>query len=213
MTTLDPTTAPGRTARNATPSDALAPTALARTGAVAGVLTALILLINAAKRAELLPTTDVTQLLAPFAQVFGIAFLAALYLAARGRSALLGRIGFGVSFMAMALLVGVEFVVNLVFAQQTGPEIQALQDGPLGTALVVASVLFLLGTVTLAVALVSRGEAPAVPMIGYALGGTVVSLRAFVPEVALQIGLVLMAVSISALAIWLWRRAATRQAA
>jgi hypothetical protein len=40
----------------------------------------------------------------------------------------------------------------------------------------------------------------------YAIGAVPVALRAFVPEVALDLGLVTMAVGISWLAIWLFNR-------
>ena len=67
---------------------------LYRIGAAAGFGSAVILLINAAKRAEVIPTSAFTQLVAPLAQILGLALVTALYLAF-GRRA--GTFGLGVS--------------------------------------------------------------------------------------------------------------------
>ena len=92
------------------------PSTLQRIGAVAGCGTAVILLINAAKRADVIPTTALTQLVAPLAQIL------------------------------------------------------------------------------------------ALPLVLYAVGAVPVALRAFVPEAALDLGLVTMAVGVGWLAIWLFNR-------
>ncbi|TDB73886.1 hypothetical protein E1182_20285, partial [Micromonospora sp. KC721] len=105
------------------------------------------------KRAEVIPTTDATQLIAPLAQVFAVALVTALFIAYGRSSGLLGTIGFALNFVALAALVGVEFVINLVFAHLPSPTIAELRAGPLGIALTVASVLFLLGTWTFVAAL------------------------------------------------------------
>jgi hypothetical protein len=57
------------------------PTTLYRIGAGSGVGSALILLVNAVKRAEVIPTSTITQLVAPLAEILALAFVAALYLA------------------------------------------------------------------------------------------------------------------------------------
>ena len=45
---------------------------LYRLASIAGLGSALILLVNAAKRSSLIPTSDLTQLLAPFAEVLAL---------------------------------------------------------------------------------------------------------------------------------------------
>jgi hypothetical protein len=49
-------------------------------------------------------------------------------------------------------------------------------------------------------------EVPTAPLVLYAAGVVPISLRAFVPEVALDLGLVTLAVGISWLAVWLFNR-------
>jgi hypothetical protein len=49
-------------------------------------------------------------------------------------------------------------------------------------------------------------EVPTTPLVLYAVGAVPVSLRAFVPEAALDLGLVTLAVGIGWLAIWLFHR-------
>ena len=51
------------------------PSTLHRIAAVAGGGSAAILLINAAKRAEVIPTSAFTQLIAPLAQILALAFV------------------------------------------------------------------------------------------------------------------------------------------
>lgn len=99
-----------------------------------------------------------------------------------------------------------EFVINLVFADLPDHTIEALRDGTLGVALAVASVSFLLGTRAYVAATLRRREVSTGPLVLYAIGALPVSLRAFVPEVALDLGLVTLAVGIGWLAIWLFHR-------
>jgi len=49
-------------------------------------------------------------------------------------------------------------------------------------------------------------QVPTAPLVLYAVGAVPVSLRAFVPEAALDLGLVTMAVGIGWIAIWLFNR-------
>ena len=119
------------------------PATLYRIAASAGAGSALILLINAAKRAEVIPTSAFTQLVAPLAQIL---------------------------------------------------------------ALTVASVSFLVGTVAYVAALLQSRQVPTVPLVLYAVGAVPVALRAFVPEAALDLGLVTMSMGIGWLAIWLFNR-------
>ena len=179
---------------------------LYRIAAIAGGGSAVILLINAAKRAEVLPTSAFTQLVAPLAQILALAFVTALYLAFGRRTGTFGLVAFLLNAFSLAALVGVEFVVNLVFADLPDRTIEALRDGTLGYALTVASISFLLGTLTYAVVMLRTREIPTAPMVLYAVGAVPVSLRAFVPEVVLDLGLVTMALGIGWIAGWLLNR-------
>ena len=99
-----------------------------------------------------------------------------------------------------------EFVINLVFRDLPAGTVAALRDGSLGIALTAASILFLLGTLAFITAMLRTREVPTAPLVLYAVGAVPVSLRAFVPEVALDLGLVTLAVGIGWLAIWLFNR-------
>jgi len=177
-----------------------------RIGAVAGGGSAVILLVNAAKRAEVIPTSAFTQLVAPLAQILALALVSALYLAFGRRTGTFGLVAFLLNAFALAALVGVEFVINLVFADLPDHTIDALRDGTLGVALTVASISFFLGTLAYVAAMLRSRQVPAAPLVLYAVGAVPVSLRAFVPEAALDLGLVTMAVGIGWIAIWLFNR-------
>jgi hypothetical protein len=181
------------------------PATLYRIAAVAGGGSAVVLLINAAKRAEVIPTSAFTQLVAPLAQILALALVTALYLAFGRRAGTFGLVAFLLNAFSLAALVGVEFVINLVFADLPGDTIDALRAGTLGVALTVASISFLLGTLAFVTAMLRR-ELPTAPLVLYAVGAVPVSLRAFVPEAALDLGLVTLAVGIAWLAIWLFNR-------
>ena len=182
---------------------------LYRCAAVAGVGSALVLLINAAKRAEVIPTSAFTQLVAPLAQILALVLVTGLYVAFGRRAGRFGLVAYLVNAFALAALVGVEFVINLVFAELPADTIETLRAGPLGVALTVASVLFLLGTLAFAVAMIRTHEIPSAPMALYAVGAVPVSLRAFVPEAVLDLGLLALAVGAGWLAAWLYARATT----
>ncbi len=185
------------------------PTNLYRGTAVAGGGSALVLLINAAKRAEFIPTSAFTQLVAPLAQILALVLVTGLYVAVGRRAGRFGLVAYLLNAFALAALVGVEFVINLVFVELPPHTIEALRAGPLGVALTVASVLFLLGTLTFAVAMIRTREIPTVPMALYAIGAVPVALRAFVPETVLDLGLLALAVGAGGLAVGLYRRATT----
>jgi hypothetical protein len=168
-----------------------------------------VLLINAAKRAEVIPTSALTQLVAPLAQILALALVTGLYLAFGRRAGRFGLVAYLINAFALAALVGVEFVINLVFAELPPDTIEALRAGPLGVALTVASVVFLLGTLAFAVAMIRTRELPTAPLAVYAIGAVPVALRAFVPEAVLDLGLLALAVGVGWLAVWFFLRATT----
>ena len=183
------------------------PATLYRIAATAGCGSAAILLINAAKRAEVIPTSAFTQLVAPLAQILALALVTALYFAFGRRSGTFGLVAYLLNAFALSALVGVEFVINLVFRDLPAETIQTLRGGSLGVALTATSMLFLLGTLAFVTAMLRSRTIPATPLVLYAVGAIPVSLRAFVPEAALDLGLVVLAAGIAWLAIWLFTRA------
>ena len=182
------------------------PATLYRIAAIAGCGSAAVLLLNAAKRAELIPSSSFTQLIAPVAEILALALVTALYLAFGRRTGTFGLIAYCLNAFALASLVGVEFVINLVFKELPGATVQDLRAGPLGVALTVASLLFLIGTLSFVAAMLRSREIPTIPLVLYAIGAVPVALRAFVPETVLDLGLAVLAIGIGWLAIWLFTR-------
>ena len=185
-------------------STAVPSVTLYRLASIAGVGSALILLVNAAKRSSLIPTSDLTQLLAPFAEVLALGLIVGLFLAFGRRAGLLGTIAFVMNFIALASLEGVEVVINLVFSKLPLTTITDLRAGPLGLVLVFSSILFLLGTLAFAISLAVGKGVPRIPLALYFIGAVPIALRAFVPEWTLDLGLVILAAAIAWLAGWLW---------
>jgi hypothetical protein len=182
------------------------PATLYRIAAAAGCGSAVVLLINAAKRAEVIPTSAFTQLIAPLAQILALALITALYLAFGRRTGTFGLVAYLLNAFALSALVGVEFVINLVLADLPADTGRALRDGSLGIALTAVSILFLLGTLAFVTAMLRTREVPVTPLVLYAVGAVPVSLRAFVPEAVLDLGLAVLAVGVAWLAIWLFDR-------
>ena len=183
------------------------PATLYRSAATAGAGSAVVLLINAAKRAEVIPTSAFTQLVAPIAQILALAFITGLYVAFGRHAGRFGLVAFLLNAVALVGLVGVEFVINLVFAELPTGTIETLRAGPLGVALTVASVLFLLGTATFVASMIRTRRLPTWPLALYAIGALPVSLRAFVPEAVLDLGLVTLAAGIAWLGAWFFTQA------
>ena len=179
------------------------PATLYRIAAVAGCGSAVVLLINAAKRAEIIPTSAFTQLIAPVAEILALALVTALYLAFGRRTGTFGLLAYLLNAFALSALVGVEFVINLVFRDLPADTGAALRAGSLGIALTAVSILFLLGTLTFVAAML-RTQIPTAPLIMYAVGAVTVALRMFVPEVVLDLGLAVLAVGTGWLAVWLF---------
>lgn len=180
------------------------PATLYRISAAAGCGSAVVLLINAAKRAHVIPTSPFTQLVAPLAQILALALVTGLYLAVGRRAGRAGLVAFLLNSVALSALVGVEFVINLVFSDLPADTVAALRNGSLGIALTAASILFLLGTLAFVSAMLRTRELPTAPLVLYAVGVVPIALRAFVPEALLDLGLVTLAVGVAWLGIWLF---------
>ena len=181
---------------------------LYRLASIAGVGSAVILLVNAAKRSSLIPTSDLTQILAPFAEILALGLVVGVFLAVGRRAEIFGIIAFVMNFVALASLEGVEVVINLVFSELPLTTINDLRAGPLGLVLVLSSMLFLLGSLAFVISLAVGKDVPRAPLALYFIGVVPIALRAFVPEWALDLGLVVLAGAITWLAGWLWVNAA-----
>jgi hypothetical protein len=184
---------------------ALLPAVLIRIFAFAGFFSAAILLVNAAKRAGIIPTSPFTQLAAPLAQVAAIGLVIGAYVVLSRPAGALATLGAVLSVTALAGLVGVEFVLNLVFPYVDQGVIAVLRAGPLGIALTVVSMVFLLGTVVFMLALWRTSSVPKAVVILYTLSSVPIALRTVFPESVLQLGLVGLAIAAAFLAFWILR--------
>lgn len=181
------------------------PSVLIKIFAFAGFLSAAILVLNAAKRAGVIPTSPFTQLAAPLAQLAAIGLVIGIYLLISRKAGVLGTSGAVLSVTSLAGLVGVEFVLNLVFPYVDRGVITILRAGPLGIALTAVSVLFLLGTVVFMLALWRTSVVPKGAVVLYTASVMPIALRTVFPETVLQLGLVGLAVAITWLAFWMLR--------
>src|SRR5215212_8820660 len=174
-----------------------------RLAAVAGLAAAMVLFVNAAKRAGLIPISSATQLVAPLAQAFAIILVVGLAAVAMRQSSRYSSVALALNVLGLAAVTGVEWVINLVFVRLDPAQIAALRSGPLGTAFLAASIIFLLGSLLYCSALLRDGTAPRIPVIAYAVATIPIALRIFVPELVLDVSLGLLGTSVTWLALWM----------
>src|SRR5215210_8929986 len=174
-----------------------------RLAAFAGLAAAVVLFVNAAKRAGLIPISSATQLVAPLAQAFAIILVVGLAGVALRHSSRYSAVALALNVLGLAAVTGVEWVINLVFVRLDPAQIAVLRTGPLGTAFVAASIIFLLGSLLYCSALLRDGTAPRIPVIAYAIATVPIGLRIFVPELVLDVALGLLGASVVWLALWM----------
>src|ERR671938_926006 len=104
-----------------------------RLAAVAGLGAAMILFVNAAKRAGLIPLSPETQLVAPLAQALAIILVVGLAAVAMRQSSRYSSVALALNVLGLAAATGVEWVINLVFVKLDPALIATLRSGPLGT--------------------------------------------------------------------------------
>ena len=176
-----------------------------RLAAVTGLAAAAILFVNAAKRAGLIEISAATQLVAPLAQALAIILVIGLAALAMRQSSKYSSVALALNVLGLAAATGVEWVINLVFVELDRAQIGMLHNGPLGTAFLAASLIFLLGSILYCSALLRDGKAPRIPVVAYAIATIPIALRNFVPELVLDLALVLLGASVIWLALWMLR--------
>ena len=176
-----------------------------RLAAVTGLAAAAILFVNAAKRGGLIEMTSATQLVAPLAQALAIILVVGLAAHAMSQSSRFSSLALTLNIVGLAAATGVEWVINLVFVELDRAQIGMLRSGPLGTAFLSASLIFLLGSILYCSALLRDGKAPRIPVVAYAIATIPIALRNFVPELVLDLALVLLGASVIWRALWMLR--------
>ena len=184
-----------------------------RLAAVSGLAAAVILFVNAAKRAGLIEISAATQLVAPLAQALAIILVVGLAALALRQSSKYSAVALALNVLGLAAATGVEWVINLVFVELDRAQIGLLRTGPLGTAFLAASLLFLLGSILYCSALLRDGKAPRIPVVAYALATIPIALRNVVPELVLDSALVLLGAAVLWLALWMLRSTSVQPAA
>ncbi|MBT2514578.1 hypothetical protein [Arthrobacter sp. ISL-30] len=121
------------------------------------------------------------------------------------QSSRFSSIALALNILGLAAVTGVEWVINLVFVRLDPSQIADLRTGPLGTAFVAASMIFLLGSILYCLALLRDGNAPRTPTIAYAIATIPIALRNFIPELALDLALALLGASVIWLGKWMLR--------
>jgi len=184
-----------------------------RLAAITGLVAAVVLFVNAAKRAGLIEISSATQLVAPLAQALAIILVVGLAAVAMRPSSRYSSVALALNVLGLAAATGAEWVINLVFVGLDPAQIAALRAGPLGIAFVAASMIFLLGSILYCSALLRDGTAPWIPTIAYAIATVPIGLRTFVPELVLDLALGLLGASVIWLAVWMLRSSPTRMPA
>ena len=186
--------------RSPTPTRSLYPVFI-----IAGFVAAIVLVVNALKRADIIMLSPATQLAAPLAQLMAIGLVVGIYHASPAIRGRLGSIGAVMYAASLVLLVGAEFVINLVFPYLPPNLIGELRAGPLGIAFTVASLSFLLGTLVFFAAFWRVPGSPKSAILVSVLSSVPIALRTAFPEIVLQIGLIGLAAGVTMLAMWLLR--------
>ena len=181
-----------------------------RLAAVMGLAAAVVLFINAAKRAGLIEVSAATQLVAPLAQALAIVLVVGLGAVAMRHSSRFSSAALALNVVGLAAATGAEWVINLVFVALDPAQIAALRAGSLGTAFVAASMIFLLGSLLYCSALLRDGPAPWTPSFAYALANLPIGPPPLVPGPVPDAVPGLLGVSVIWLAVWMLRSAPPR---
>jgi hypothetical protein len=178
--------------------------ALYRLAALAGWLSAVVLVLNTLRRAALFPSDPFFNAIAPLSETAGLLALTGIYLWQARRAGVLGLVGFGLNFAGLAGAVATEVVVNYVLVPLDGATIDRIAAGPTGPFFLVTGVLFGVGGLLFAAATWRAGLFPRPALVAYGLGIVIAGLRTAAPLAVSTGGLVLVAVGTAWLAAALW---------
>jgi len=165
---------------------------------------AIVLIVNVVKRAGI-ALGPVTQLAAPLAQLLAIGLVVGIFAATPAVRGRLGSMGAALCAASLVLLIGVEAVISLVVPSLPLETVSQLRSGPLGIAVAISSMSFLLGTLVFFTALWSVAGSPRFAILLAVASSVPLALRSAFPEVAVQGGLGGMAGAVAMLAFWLVR--------
>ncbi|MFF3442540.1 hypothetical protein [Streptosporangium sp. NPDC002721] len=178
--------------------------ALYRATGAAGLVCAVLLLVNILRRAGALPENTLTHAVAPFGALAGLLAITGLYLLIRGTAGGLGLVGYLLNAAGLAGAFAIEYTLHYVFPLLGRSVIDELLAGGTGRAFLVTSAVLIAGVLTFSAAALRSGALPAVAIAFYAVGMIPGSLRNLVPVPVYLTGLVIAAVGIAWMSARLW---------
>src|SRR3954454_18731731 len=182
--------------------------ALLRLTALAGLTSALVLVFNFLRRADVVPDIAGTQALAPLAATFGLIAVTGLFLWHRqeGRVGTAGTAGYATNLLGLTGIVGIEYIANVIFPRLDDAVVDELVAGPAGTVFMVISVVFLLGVLSFTGVLLRGGLVPRATAALYGAGFAAIALRTLLPEGAVAAGGFAAAAGLAVMSLTLYRR-------
>jgi hypothetical protein len=163
---------------------------LLRVTTLAGLISAVGLVFNFLRRAEVVPDVAATQALAPLSATFGLVAVTGLFLWHRqeGRVGAAGTAGFATNLLGLTGVLGIEYIANVIFPRLDDAVVDDLVAGPAGTVFLVISVIFLLGVLAFTGVLLRGGLVPKAAAVLYGAGFAAIALRTLLPDVAVAAG-------------------------
>ena len=183
--------------------------ALFRLSALAGIASAVVLVFNFLRRAEVVPDVAATQALAPLSATFGLIAVTGLFLWHRreGRVGTAGTAGYAINLFGLTGIVGIEYIANVIFPRLDDAVVDELVAGPAGTVFTVISIVFLLGVLAFTGVLLRGGLVPRAAAALYGVGFAAIALRTLLPEGAVAAGGFAAAAGLAVMSLTLYRRA------
>jgi hypothetical protein len=189
--------------------------ALYRLTALAGLTSALVLVFNFLRRAEVVPDVAATQALAPLAATFGLIAVTGVFLWHReeGRVGTAGTAGYAMNLLGLTGIVGIEYSANVIFPRLGDAVVDTLVAGPAGTVFLVISVVFLIGVLAFTTVLLRGGLVPRTAAALYGAGFATIAVRTLLPDAAVAAGGFAAAAGLAVMSLTLYLRMDTARAA
>lgn len=182
--------------------------ALFRLTALAGIASAVVLVFNFLRRAEVVPDVAATQALAPLSATFGLIAVTGLFFWHRreGRVGTAGTAGYAANLLGLTGIVGIEYIANVIFPRLDDAVVDELVAGPAGTVFMLISVVFLLGVLAFTGVLLRGGLVPRATAALYGAGFATIALRTLLPDAAVAAGGFAAAAGLAVMSLTLYRR-------
>lgn len=182
--------------------------ALFRLTALAGIASAVVLVFNFLRRAEVVPDVAATQVLAPLSATFGLIAVTGLFFWHRRevRVGTVGTAGYAANLLGLTGIVGIEYIANVIFPRLDDAVVDELVAGPAGTVFMVISVVFLLGVLAFTGVLLRGGLVHRATAALYGAGFATIALRTRLPDAAVAAGGFAAAAGLAVMSLTLYRR-------